>query len=295
MNPSNAEFKLDDYFAYKKNSSPEMKAVMQLVSENRSLLKSNANLQSHLRAKEWTEKKNKNIKNEGNHYRVLPEVDYDGDNVNDIIVTKNGKVYSFNGYMPKDNDWPLRGAYLAKNQINDETGKYYGYTKKRFMNKQVDRENPIYIDFQDKYEYSDRTQQMYPAVKRYVNQAQKTKQSVYMAVVQSLAKNVWNAYKTGMAEKFPKHIKFADLSKLLYTKLVMEKVRANTPNFESYNKGSRATLLEDYWSDHVMPYYSKTLEEANILFEQLMNNEIRSDGTFTKPEEDDGDFLGDSQ
>jgi hypothetical protein len=34
--------------------------------------------------------------------------DYDGDGILDTFVTKDGKVYSFNGLIPKDTDYPLR-------------------------------------------------------------------------------------------------------------------------------------------------------------------------------------------
>jgi hypothetical protein len=42
---------------------------------------------------------------------MLEYKDYDGDGLEDTIITKEGKVYSFNGYLPKDTDYPLRKTY----------------------------------------------------------------------------------------------------------------------------------------------------------------------------------------
>jgi hypothetical protein len=42
---------------------------------------------------------------------MLPVKDYDGDNLDVTIVTKDGKVYSFNGFITKDTDYPLRQSY----------------------------------------------------------------------------------------------------------------------------------------------------------------------------------------
>jgi len=279
--PSEVALKPENYVYYKENSSPEMRAVMRLVSDNRSLLKTNANLQSHKRAKDWTVKRNKKLKKE-NHYHVLPEVDYDGDDTPDIIVTKNGKIYSFNGYMPKENDWPLRGTYLSHNRINEDTGKYYGYTKKRFMNKEVNRDNPSHIRFPDPEYFTDKQQLLYPAARRYNNQVKKTRQSIYMTVVQSLAKDAWTRQKKLLGADFPKHIKFADVSKLIYTRLIIENIRDGYPELDSMRKDDKTKLLEKYWDEYVVPKYPEYEEGADYLIEQLIAGNIKPDGTEVK-------------
>ena len=267
--PSEVALKPENYVYYKENSSPEMRAVMRLVSDNRSLLKTNANLQSHKRAKDWTVKRNKKLKKE-NHYHVLPENDYDGDDTPDIIVTKNGKIYSFNGYMPKENDWPLRGTYLSHNRYNDETNRYYGYTKKRFMNKVVNPENEMYIDFPDPVTFTDKQQLLYPATRRYTNQVKKTKQSVYMTVVQTLAKEAWNAQKKLLGEEFPKHLKFANVSKLIYDKFIIANVRGDVPGFDSMRKEDKTKTLEQYWDEIIIPNYPEAKEKATDVVGQLI-------------------------
>jgi hypothetical protein len=37
---------------------------------------------------------------------MLEVKDYDGDRLSDTIVTKDDKVYSFNGFITKDTDYP---------------------------------------------------------------------------------------------------------------------------------------------------------------------------------------------
>jgi hypothetical protein len=37
-------------------------------------------------------------------FNMLDAQDYDGIGIPDTVVTKEGKVYSFNGFLPKDTD-----------------------------------------------------------------------------------------------------------------------------------------------------------------------------------------------
>jgi hypothetical protein len=39
--------------------------------------------------------------------------DYEGDRIDDTIIIKDGKVYSFNGFIKKDTDYSFRQAYLS--------------------------------------------------------------------------------------------------------------------------------------------------------------------------------------
>jgi hypothetical protein len=49
---------------------------------------------------------------------MLNYQDYDGDGLEDTIVTKQGKVYYFNGFLPKDTDYPLRRAFLLEGKTH---------------------------------------------------------------------------------------------------------------------------------------------------------------------------------
>jgi hypothetical protein len=66
---------------------------------------------------------------------MLEYKDYDSDGLEDIIVIKDGKVYSFNGVMPKDSDYSLLKTFLAQNiqHTDEKTGKQI-YTKYSMKN-----------------------------------------------------------------------------------------------------------------------------------------------------------------
>jgi hypothetical protein len=47
-------------------------------------------------------------------FALLDEKDYDCDGISDTVVTKDKKVYSFNGFLPKDTDYPLCREFLLE-------------------------------------------------------------------------------------------------------------------------------------------------------------------------------------
>jgi hypothetical protein len=51
-------------------------------------------------------------------FGMLNVQDYDGDGLEDTLVTKDGKVNSFNGFLPKDTDYPLRRAFLMERKTH---------------------------------------------------------------------------------------------------------------------------------------------------------------------------------
>jgi hypothetical protein len=71
---------------------------------------------THQRAGEFIETQNHKFDQKANSvaskknqkFAMLDEQDFDVDGVPDTIVTKEGKVFSFKGFLPKDTDYPLR-------------------------------------------------------------------------------------------------------------------------------------------------------------------------------------------
>jgi hypothetical protein len=59
-----------------------------------------------------TKRKGKIIKDE-NPFMLLEDADDNNDAIPDTIVAKGGKVYSFNGYLTKDSDFPLRKRLIG--------------------------------------------------------------------------------------------------------------------------------------------------------------------------------------
>jgi hypothetical protein len=73
------------------------------------------------------------VANKVQQYDMLQPKDYDGDGLADTIVTKDGKIYSFNGFVTKDNDYPLRQVYLNqgfKHENKKGESVYIGYSMK---------------------------------------------------------------------------------------------------------------------------------------------------------------------
>jgi hypothetical protein len=105
------------------------------------------------RAGEFIYKNNYNINKQGQEVKkknkkfdMLSYKDYDGDGLEDTIATKDGKVYSFNGYMPKFSDYPLHKTFLSQNikHTYEKTGKeiYTKYSMKNMKTKVLNRQNP---------------------------------------------------------------------------------------------------------------------------------------------------------
>jgi hypothetical protein len=109
-----------------KNSSKivdqKMFAIQQLVGQLHSELKRNAKFTSYPQAKDFVDEHNKTYEKNGTKkaWSILKYQDYDGDNVPDVIVGYKNKLYSYNGFRPKETDYPLRQAFY----VHDPYEKY---------------------------------------------------------------------------------------------------------------------------------------------------------------------------
>jgi hypothetical protein len=68
-------------------------------------------------------KRNEKIKKDENKFILLDDDDYNNDTIPDTAVTKGGKVYSFNGYLTKDTDFPLRKRFVGTHKDKYNTGR----------------------------------------------------------------------------------------------------------------------------------------------------------------------------
>jgi hypothetical protein len=91
---------------------PSMDALLNLVSKQRQEIRRLEGLMVPNPAAEFVQThnthKNKQgqlVDNKVKRYKVEDVQDYDRDDLNDTIVTKDGKLYSFNGFITKDTDY----------------------------------------------------------------------------------------------------------------------------------------------------------------------------------------------
>jgi hypothetical protein len=93
----------------------KMFAIQQLVGQLHSELRRNAKFTSYPQAKDFVDLRNKPHEKSGTKklWSILKYQDYDGDNVPDVIVGYKNKLYSYNGFQPKETDYPFRQAFYA--------------------------------------------------------------------------------------------------------------------------------------------------------------------------------------
>jgi hypothetical protein len=91
-------------------------AIQKLVGELHSDMRRSDELLSYPRAQKFVTDRNASFKARGQPepYSILPWQDYDGDEVPDTIIGRNNKIYSYNGYRPKESDHPLRQAFFVE-------------------------------------------------------------------------------------------------------------------------------------------------------------------------------------
>jgi hypothetical protein len=106
---------------YGLHNDPAMDTLINLIGKQRKEIKKMEKFMTPQRATEfvyaqnyrknkdgqWVEKKNQK-------FDMLNVQDNDGDGLEDIVVTKDKKVYSFNDFLPKDTEYPLRRAFLME-------------------------------------------------------------------------------------------------------------------------------------------------------------------------------------
>jgi hypothetical protein len=91
-------------------------AIQNLVGTLHSDMRRSEKLLSWPQAKRFVDGRNAAFKannpDKPEPYKLLEFQDYDGDTVPDTIIGRNNKIYSYNGYRPKETDHPLRQAYF---------------------------------------------------------------------------------------------------------------------------------------------------------------------------------------
>jgi hypothetical protein len=84
----------------------------------------------------FDKKTNKRVPNKVQRNNMLDVKDYDEDGLDDIIVTKDDKIYSVNRVVSKDTDYPLIQAYINQgfkneNKIGESVNDGYSMNKLR--------------------------------------------------------------------------------------------------------------------------------------------------------------------
>jgi hypothetical protein len=94
-------------------TTPDMESMIDLLVDKKKEINRLESLMTYDRAQEFVTKRNEKIKKDENKYMLLEDADYNNDAIPDTVGTKGGKVYSFNGYLTKDADFPLRKRFVG--------------------------------------------------------------------------------------------------------------------------------------------------------------------------------------
>jgi hypothetical protein len=93
------------------------------------------------------------------------------------VVTKEGKVYSFNGFLPKDTDYPLHRVFLRQHSKHSNRSGHQQYdrysvakTKSKNVNPNAHRERKYDLNFN----FHQQIANLYPAIQKYQMKAQPT-------------------------------------------------------------------------------------------------------------------------
>jgi hypothetical protein len=97
---------------YGLNVDQAMDALINLVGKQLKEIRKMENLMTPQKAQKFVHAQNYRIdpktsqavQKKNPKFDILNVQDYDGDGIDDTNVTKDGKVYSFNGFLPKDTD-----------------------------------------------------------------------------------------------------------------------------------------------------------------------------------------------
>jgi hypothetical protein len=148
--------------------------------------------QNHRKNKngEWVEK------TKGERYDMLNVQDYDVDGLDDTIVTKGGKVYSFNGFLPKDTDYPLRRAFLMEGKQHQNrwgSQEYDRYSTAKTKNRIFKLDAPRERAYKLNYDFPQQLSDFYPALQKYQKKAQTQIDNATNVILSDVLRPVWNA------------------------------------------------------------------------------------------------------
>jgi hypothetical protein len=187
---------------YGLNVDPAMDALIKLVGQQRKEIRKMEKLMTPQRAQEFVQaqnyrldpKTNQMVQKKNPKFDMLNVQDYDGDGLPDTVVTKEGKVYSFNGFLPKDTDYPLRRAFLMQHSKHTNRFGHQQYdrysvakTKSKTLNPNAPRERKYNLNFN----FDQQTAGLYPAIQKYQMKSQPTIDNATTVISNEILRPVW--------------------------------------------------------------------------------------------------------
>jgi hypothetical protein len=181
-----------------------METMIDLIADQKKDIKRLKSLMTYQRAQEFISKRNENIKKDQNKFMLLDDADYNNDSIPDIVVTKGGKEYSFNGFLTKDTNFPLQKRFAGtyKDKYNTErTNKqgeaimmYPKYKKSSIVSPAFNSipSHPRHIKWNLNTTYDPATVNQYPSVQKYYSKVNNLKDSTaYSVITEEVIKPLW--------------------------------------------------------------------------------------------------------
>jgi hypothetical protein len=239
----------------------KMDALYNLVGKMHADLKRSNILNKRNTATKWVDETNQRLDrshSKAPRYELLEEADYDGDKIPDVVIKHGEGLYSYNGYRPKENDYPLRWAY---NQIHPK----HKYKKRKLtaVTYGFDNRTPTSFNISPyKKMLGDANLDPYKSVQRAIKRSndppEKAARSVYQAFVK-VTRDVFNIFKR---ECDPEQLKRFPIPKEQFTSVAAD----------AYNAFILEPVLKAIFGDDVTVASYKALTKDQIA---AMNPETR--------------------
>jgi predicted fused transcriptional regulator/phosphomethylpyrimidine kinase len=172
-----------------------METMIDLISDKKKEIKRLESLVTYERAHEFVNKRNEKIKKNENKFLLLEDADYNNDNIPDTVVTKGGKVYSFNVYLTKDTEFPFRNKFGGTDTDKYDTGRknknkkpimmYPKYKKSSIVSPvfNANSAHPRHIKCILNTTFDDATVNQYPSIQKYYSKANSNSHSTTYSVI----------------------------------------------------------------------------------------------------------------
>jgi hypothetical protein len=263
---------------YGLNMDPSMEALISLVGEQRKEIKKMEKLMTPERAEEFVYKQNHRFDKKTNQmvekknpkFAKITDFDYDGDGITDTVVTKDGKVYSFNCFLPKDTDYPLRREFLMKNKKHkDKSGKdqYDRYsaaqTKSKIINPNAPRERAYKLNL----EFAPQQGNFYPAIQKYLKKAQPQVDNATTVISNEILRPVWRIARQ-LHQGNPEIIDATDgvnyikFKNIMIDDLFTTPLSQTIPDYVNLKSKKKTEAMNDYFDQNYANQHSQLLQRA---------------------------------
>jgi hypothetical protein len=223
----------------------------------------------------FDKKTNRMVQKKNPKLDMLNGQDYDGDGIDDTIVSKEEKVYSFNGFLPKDTDYPLRRSYLMENRKhqnrfgNQQYDRYsVAKTKSKVVNESAPRERAYNLN----YQFDQQIANNYPAIQKYQMKAQPQMENASTVISSLILRPVWYAAKR-LHQTNPQIIDITDsINYITFKNEMMDKI-FHTPlsrtvsGYKNLKPKRKTDIMNTYFDNILSKQHNQLIQSAT---EQLL-------------------------